>query len=107
MSRRWKRGYLRKQRWRKIQNRIKVIKQLHPTWSYVPALNENTPVGKFAKGHYGFLGHGGTNTKTNTRKGHASYRHKGAYGRAVQYKPHDKRQVIDMDQQVNEIKKGK
>lgn len=53
MSRRWKRGYLRKQRWRKIQNRIKVIKQLHPTWSYVQALDENTPVGKFAKGHYG------------------------------------------------------
>ena len=56
MSRRWKRGYLRKQRWRKIQNRIKVIKQLHPTRSYVQALDEDTPVGKFAKGHYGFLG---------------------------------------------------
>lgn len=30
----------------------------------------------------GRLGMGGTAVKTNTRKGHASYRHKGAYGQA-------------------------
>jgi hypothetical protein len=38
-------------------------------------------------------GSGGTSTKTNTRKGHASYRHKGAYGKANNYSAHDQRQI--------------
>ena len=38
-------------------------------------------------------GSAGTAIKTNTRKGHASYRHKGAYGKANNYSAHDQRQI--------------
>lgn len=38
-------------------------------------------------------GSGGTAIKTNTRKGHASYRHNGAYGSANNYSAHDQRQI--------------
>ena len=55
-----------------------------------------------AKGHNGLLGRGGTAVKTNTRKGHASYRHKGAYGPADNYSKHDKQQVEDGSQQIKE-----
>ena len=36
------------------------------------------------------------------RKGHASYRHKGAYGSADNYSKHDKQQVEDGAQQIKE-----
>ena len=35
----------------------------------------------------------GNPIKTNTRKGHSSYRHKGGYGPANNYSAHDKRQI--------------
>lgn len=40
---------------------------------------------------------GGKSTKTNTRKGHASYRcTQGDYGKAKKYSPHDIRQLQKM-----------
>lgn len=38
-------------------------------------------------------GSSGKAIKTNTRKGHASYRHKGAYGSANNYSAHDQKQI--------------
>lgn len=40
-----------------------------------------------------YFGCAGCALKTKTRKGHASYRHKGAYGPAKRYSRHDKRQI--------------
>ena len=39
----------------------------------------------------------GKSKKTKTKNGHASYRHKGAYGAAVDYSPRDKRQIDRMN----------
>lgn len=47
-------------------------------------------------------GSGGTSTKTNTRKGHASYRHKGMYGKANNYSAHDQRQ-LDKEKDFNGV----
>lgn len=47
------------------------------------------------------LGQGGTAIKTNTRKGHASHRHKGAYGKADNYNRHDQRQIDQCRQGID------
>lgn len=48
-------------------------------------------------------GSAGKAIKTNTRKSHASYRHKGGYGSANKYKPHDQRQIDqELDQEEEE-----
>ena len=39
----------------------------------------------------------GKSKKTKTKNGHASYRHKGAYGAAVDHSPRDKRQIDRMN----------
>lgn len=48
-------------------------------------------------------GGAGRSIKTNTRKSHASYRHKGGYGPANKYSAHDQRQIDqELDQEVEE-----
>lgn len=39
----------------------------------------------------------GKSKKTKTKNGHASYRHKGTYGAAVDHSPRDKRQIDRMN----------
>ena len=41
--------------------------------------------------------------KTNTRKSHSNYRHKGGYGPANNYSPRDTRQMEDMDEQIKDL----
>lgn len=41
--------------------------------------------------------------KTNTRKSHSNYRHKGGYGPATNYSPRDARQIEDMDNQIKDL----
>lgn len=100
------RGYYRKQRIRSIERRKNIIKQngscIRP---FQPLDDPNFEQGTLAKGHNGYCGKAGTAVKTNTRKGHASYRHKGAYGPGDNYKRHDKQQVIDCKQQEKEWRK--
>lgn len=85
------RGYLRKQRLRNIERRKKLISQRELMYHGYKTLNDpDFKDGILHKGHSGRLGMGGTAVKTNTRKGHASYRHKGAYGPADNYSRHDK-----------------
>ena len=49
------------------------------------------------------LGGGGVSRKTKAKHSHSTYRHKGAYGKAIQYKPHDQRQIDqELDQEENE-----
>lgn len=44
----------------------------------------------------------GTAKKTKTKHGHASYRHKGAYGSAINYAPKEQRQVDEFENQLGE-----
>ena len=89
-----KRGYLREQRLKSIKKRRRLIKGQIDEPEFKSGI--------LAEGHNGLLGRGGTAVKTNTRKGHASYRHKGAYGPADNYSRHDKQQVEDGAQQIKE-----
>lgn len=54
-------------------------------------LNNNNEMNRY--------GQRGRAKKTKTKNGHASYRHKGAYGPAINRTTHDQRQVDAMDQQ--------
>ena len=99
-----KRGYLREQRLKSIKKRRRLIKGQKYSGRYLGEWIDEPEFksGILAKGHNGLLGRGGTAVKTNTRKGHASYRHKGAYGPADNYSRHDKQQVEDGAQQIKE-----
>lgn len=44
----------------------------------------------------------GKSRKTKAKNGYASYRHKGAYGAAVDYKPRDRRQIDRMETDIND-----
>lgn len=101
------RGYYRKQRIKSIKKRRRLIKnQKYDGTYYGKWIDEpEFKSGILSKGHNGWLGRAGTAEKTNTRKGHASYRHKGAYGPGDNYKRHDKQQVIDCKQQEKEWRK--
>lgn len=98
------RGYLREQRLKSIKKRRRLIKGQKYSGRYLGEWIDEPEFksGILAKGHNGLLGRGGTAVKTNTRKGHASYRHKGAYGPADNYSKHDKQQVEDGVQQIKE-----
>ena len=59
---------------------------------------EEQPIGRFdnnsISNQYASYGHP---RKTNRKKGHSNYRSKGAYGVAMDWKPHDRRQ-LDRDE---------
>ena len=46
----------------------------------------------------------GKSKKTKAKHGHASYRHKGAYGKAIDRTAHDQRQIDSMDIDLEELK---
>ena len=56
---------------------------------------DTEPIGKFRNNNIANeYGGAGTSIKTNRRKGHSVYRAKlGAYGKAMNWKPHDQRQI--------------
>ena len=45
----------------------------------------------------------GCSKKTNTRKSHSNYRHKGGYGSATNYSQRDAKQVADMNDQIKDL----
>ena len=45
----------------------------------------------------------GKRAKTNTRKSHSNYRHKGGYGPANNYVPKDARQLDDINYQLKDM----
>lgn len=55
--------------------------------------------GLFAKHDYGAIT-SGTSSKTNARKRHASYRHKGGYGKSMLYTRHDQKQIDSLQEQL-------
>lgn len=92
------RDYYRKQRSKKIRKRSRLISDLSNR-----TIQEDIVLGKLTDGSFGFLSCG-TSKKTNSRKGHASYRHKGTY--ANQHKKHDAIRIDDMNYQLKEYDKG-
>ena len=96
----------RANRRRKIAQRKRLINSINRSW------DDNMSFCEFAEIKDGYLdnnnemnkyGKRGKAKKTKTKHGHASYRHKGAYGAAVDRTAHDQRQVDAMDQQEQEM----
>ena len=66
---------------------------------------DTEPAGKFRNNHVAneYASHG-QSVKTNRRKGHSNYRSKhGAYGVAMNWKPHDQAQIDAMDDDEEEL----
>ena len=47
--------------------------------------------------------HFGKSAKTKPKNSHASYRHKGGYGKAITYSRHDQKQVDKMNSDIGEL----
>lgn len=109
MNKNRSRDYNRKQKYKKIRQRLKKIKDLYGVIGCYTRIKENIEEfepGKLAKSHCGYLGSGGCNQKTKIKNGHCPYRCKGSYGKAIQYNKHDKQQVQDMNQQIKDYNNG-
>jgi hypothetical protein len=105
MSRSWPEQ--RENRKRKIKQRKNLINSINNSWSSQGStfcdwaeikdgyLDNNNEMNKY--------GQHGCAKKTKAKHGHASYRHKGAYGKAINRNVHDQRQIDTMDQQELEM----
>lgn len=90
----------RTNRRRKIAQRKRLLNSINKSWyddfcdfaeikdGYLDNNNEMNKYGQHGKAK-----------KTKTKHGHASYRHSGAYGKAIDRNTHDQRQVDSMDEQ--------
>ena len=97
----------RANRRRKIAQRKRLLNSINKSWSvnqidfceYAEIkdgyLDNNNEMNKY--------GQRGKAPKTKTKNSHASYRHSGAYGSAVNRTMHDQRQVDNMDEQEREM----
>ena len=91
---------------RKIAQRKRLLNSINQSWDnpnedFCEAenikdgyLDNNNEMNKY--------GQRGKAKKTKTKNGHASYRHSGAHGAAIQRTAHDQRQVDSMDEQEME-----
>lgn len=106
------RSFRIEQRELKIKKRQRMIKSVaHPSdfVDLMPNNKHNNKIvsalgdkaGLLDKHDYGAIT-SGVSVKTNTRKGKASYKHKGAYGSANNYSRHDERQI----EKFKELGKG-
>ena len=97
------RSFRIKQRELKIKKRQRMIKSIAHPKDFVDLMPNNKhnnkiisaledKAGLLDKHDYGAIT-SGVSIKTNNRKGRASYRHKGAYGKANNYSRHDERQI--------------
>ena len=96
----------RANRRRKIARRKRLLNSINKTWAggqidfcdYAEIkdgyLDNNNEMNKY--------GQRGRAKKTKTKHGHASYRHGGAYGQAINRSVRDQRQVDSMDEQEME-----
>lgn len=86
----------RKLRKKKIEQRKNLLKSLYWYWGTIFEIPED---GYFENGSF-LNAEGGLSKKTNWRKGHSNYRRKGSYGKGMEYKPHDQRQIDkELDQE--------
>lgn len=93
------------------QRKSKINNMFTPTWGYCGSGDLGTPLedGTICEGQLrnnndmNRVGQHGTAKKTKAKHGHASYRHKGAYGPAIDYSPRDQRQIDEMNDQLDEL----
>ena len=83
----------RANRRRKIAQRKRLLNNINDSCLDIEDgyLDNNNEMNKYS--------HGGKAKKTKAKHGHASYRHSGAYGPAINRNAHDQRQVDSMDEQ--------
>lgn len=94
------RSELRKNRLKKIKQRIQTIIN---TWGSGQYPYENPPLlepGKYENNNYVNMG---GYIKTNVRKAHSNYRRPGGFGKDKNWCPHDQRQIDDMDLQEKDL----
>lgn len=100
----------RANRQRKIKQRKNLINSINRPWT-----GATTDFCDFAEIKDGYLsnnnemnkyGQRGRAKKTKTKHGHASYRHSGAYGKAIDRTTHDQRQVDSMNEQEKEMEEN-
>ena len=89
------RGKRRKLRKRKIMRRKKLYKSLNS--SRYP--NNIIPKDGYFENGSLLNAEGGLSKKTNWKKRHSNYRRKGGYGKGMDYKPHDQRQIDRLSDQ--------
>lgn len=90
----------RKLRERKIKRRKSLLKSLY--WYYKEEICETPEDGYFENGSF-LNAAGGLSNKTNWKKRHSNYRRKKGFGKGMDYKPHDQRQIDqELDQEVEE-----
>lgn len=98
------RGERRRRRIRKIKQRINLVMDINHFPGCADIGTELREPGYFSNNNeMNRWGGGGRSKKTKARHGHASYRHKGDYGKAINYAPHDLRQVQDMEFQEEDF----
>ena len=99
-------GYYRRQRIRSIHRRVSLAKSIQGECivcgkPLLECMLRDKKEGLLHKGNSGYLTDG-RKVKTNRRKGHSAYRHKGAYGVGMYYSRHDRTQLDNMDYQMKE-----
>lgn len=100
------RGYYRFQRNRKVKQRIRLAHDIMNNCivcgkPLIECMMQDKKEGLLHKGNSGYLSDG-RHIKTNARKGHSAYRHKGSYGKANFYSHHDQIQIDSMNYQLLE-----
>ena len=97
------RGDRRRRRVKKINHRLKLWSWMREQY-YLGEGKELVAPGYFANNNeINKFATRGQSKKTNSRKGHQNYRSRGTYGKAVNWKPHDLKQINSMDDQINEM----
>ena len=95
----------RRLRSRKIKHRKKLVSNAGSKW-FTEAIDPYD--GMYATNNImNKLMTGGQSKKTKAKNMHSNYRRPGFWGKAVQYKPHDKRQVQNYEDQLKEYIEGK
>lgn len=84
----------RELRERKIKKRKNLLQSLYPWYSKNGKCKKiNLPKDGYLENGSFLNGAGGLSEKTNWKKRHSNYRRKCGYGKGMNYKPHDQRQI--------------
>lgn len=100
------RSYYRMQRNRKIAQRNKLAHDIMGNCivcgkPLIECMMKDKKTGLLHKGNSGYLSDG-RHVKTNSRKGHSTYRHKGAYGKDMYWSHSDQQKIDSMESQISE-----
>lgn len=100
------RNYYRIQRKLHIQKRSRLAHDIMSNCvvcgkPLIECMMKDKKEGLLHKGNSGYLSDG-RHKKTNSRKGHSNYRHKGTYGKDKYWSHSDQQKIDSMDSQISE-----